>query len=165
MCVGAALRERGAAGEVDDVVDVRGAHDPLVVDRQVREQVVGVVVLEVVGADQVVVGHPGDGQQRRALELGVEQPVGEVDRARARGGKAHAELAGELRVAHRGHRADLLVADVDVADLASWRLRSASMNPLMPSPGRPKIVSTPQSIRRSRKRSEAVSGMCSAPCR
>src|SRR5919204_2945 len=42
---------------------------------------------------------------------------------------------------------------------SSSRLRSASMKPLMPSPGRPKIVSTPQSIRRWSMRSETVSAI------
>src|SRR3954469_112339 len=37
----------------------------------------------------------------------------------------------------------------------SWRTRRASMMPLMPSPGRPKTVSTPQSIRVSMSMSDA----------
>jgi hypothetical protein len=112
---GGAARQRGAAGEVEHVVDVLGAHDPLVVDGEVREQVVAVVVLQVMGADQVVVGHAADREERHTLESRVEQAVGEVDRARARGGEADPELAREPRIADRRHRPDLLVADVDVA--------------------------------------------------
>src|SRR3954451_10359524 len=57
--------------------------------------------------------------------------------------------------AHREHRT------------FTWRMRSrwvrsAFHTPLIPSPGRPKIVSTPQSIRRSSSRSDAVSGMGAA---
>src|SRR4051794_10104132 len=39
---------------------------------------------------------------------------------------------------------------------SSWRFRSASMMPLMPSPGIPKMVSTPQSIRFSTRISAPV---------
>src|SRR5919197_4984441 len=45
---------------------------------------------------------------------------------------------------------------------SSSRARSASMKPLMPSPGRPKIVSTPQSVSRSRIKSETVVAI--SPC-
>jgi hypothetical protein len=91
---GDAVGERRAAGEVEHVVDVLGAHDPLVVGGEVAVEVVGVEVLQVVGADEVVIGHPRDGQERHALEAGAEQPVGQVDGAGARGGEADAELAG-----------------------------------------------------------------------
>src|SRR4030095_15488292 len=40
--------------------------------------------------------------------------------------------------------------------IRSWRVRSASMIPLMPSPGRPKTTSTPQSCRVSIRMSAAV---------
>src|SRR5438128_905639 len=41
----------------------------------------------------------------------------------------------------------------------SWCVRKDSMIPLIPSPGRPKIVSTPQSMRRSIRTSAAVVDM------
>src|SRR4051794_30580078 len=40
--------------------------------------------------------------------------------------------------------------------MCSWRVRSASINPLMPSPGKPKTTRTLQSIRRSISSSAAV---------
>src|SRR5690348_12395899 len=46
--------------------------------------------------------------------------------------------------------------------ILSWRLRSASKTPLIPSPGIPKIVSTPQSIKLSTRTSPAVCVMPSA---
>ena len=110
------MGEGRAAGQVHHVLDVLWPHHALVVEREVREQVVGVEVLEVVGADQVVVCHPADREQRRAVHTRVEQAVGQVDRAGTGGGEADAELAGELRVAHGRHRTDLFVAHVDVAD-------------------------------------------------
>src|SRR5689334_5222250 len=45
----------------------------------------------------------------------------------------------------------------------SWRVRSASMIPLLPSPGNPKMTDTPQSIRRSMSRSETVWAIDEAP--
>src|SRR5690348_6320883 len=41
----------------------------------------------------------------------------------------------------------------------SWFVRSASKIPLMPSPGKPKIVSTPHSMRRSMSKSAVVLAM------
>src|SRR5919201_2761779 len=43
--------------------------------------------------------------------------------------------------------------------MRSWRVRSASMIPLMPSPGRPKTTSTSQSSKVSINTSAAVSAM------
>src|SRR5271165_5836839 len=40
--------------------------------------------------------------------------------------------------------------------MRSWCVRNASMNPLMPSPGRPKITSTPQSMSRSNSTSAVI---------
>ena len=58
----AALGERGAAGEVDDVLDVRRAHDPRVVDRDIHEQLVELDILLGVRVHQVVELHAGDRQ-------------------------------------------------------------------------------------------------------
>ncbi len=68
-------------------------------------------------ADQIVVGHAGDGQHRRLLHLGVQQAVNQVHCAGRRGREAHAELAGELRVADGGHGRHFFVPHVDVAHL------------------------------------------------
>nr|WP_202911390.1 hypothetical protein [Ornithinicoccus soli] len=92
-------------------------HDPLVVERHVVEHVVDVHVLQVARADQVVVGHACDGEDRRLLDAGVQHAVEQMRGARAAGGEADAELAGERGVPDRRHRGDLLVSDMDVADL------------------------------------------------
>jgi hypothetical protein len=109
--------QRRADGVVDGVQGMLRPHDPLVVDGDVVEHVVGVDVLQVGRADQVVVGHPGDRQDRRLLDLRVQQPVEHVHRARRGGGEADAELAGELRVPDGRHRGHFLVPHVDVAQL------------------------------------------------
>src|ERR1700704_1616842 len=43
--------------------------------------------------------------------------------------------------------------------ILSWRFRSASIIPLIPSPGRPKMTRTPQSMRRSANTSDVVRAM------
>jgi len=42
--------------------------------------------------------HPGDGEHGRAIELGVVQPVQQMDPAGAGGREADAELAGVLGI-------------------------------------------------------------------
>ena len=139
-----AARQRG----VDQRCDVRGAEDLLVVDGDVLEQRQQVDFLLIVRADQVVVRLAGDREHRRAVHLGVVQAVQQVDGAGARGGEADAEPAGVLRIAAGHERRGFLVAHLDER-MRSCRVRSASMMPLMPSPGRPKTTCTPQSISRS----------------
>src|SRR5262249_45704516 len=48
-------------------------------------------------------------------------------------------------------------------EIESWRIRSASMMPLIPSPGRPKITRTPHSISRSASTSAAVRAIVATP--
>ena len=58
-------------------------------------------------------GLADDRHHRHMVELGVVQPVEQVDRARARGRRAHAEPAGELGVADRLEGGHLLVPGLD----------------------------------------------------
>ena len=86
------------------------------------------------------------------VQFGVVEPIQQVNAARTRRSQADAQPAREPWRTRTGH---------DDRCRSSWRtwtkriwswceLRSASMMPLIPSPGRPKIsVSTPQSMRRS----------------
>jgi hypothetical protein len=58
-----------------------------------------------------------DRDDRRVVELGVVEAVAQVDRPRARGGHADADLARELRVGAGGERRELLVAHLHELDL------------------------------------------------
>ena len=116
----ATLRDGGSHSEVDEVDNVRRAHDPLVEDGDVLEQVIQVDVLLVQGSDQVVVGHAGEGQDRRLVHLGVIQTVQQVDRTRAGGRQAHPEAARELGIAAGHERRRLLVTDMHEPDLPSF---------------------------------------------
>jgi hypothetical protein len=81
--------------------------------RDVLEQRLEVDLLLVARAER----HPrllaDDRDHRRVVELGVVEPVEEVDRPGARGRHAHADLARQLRVPGRGEGRDLLVARLD----------------------------------------------------
>ena len=62
-------------------------------------------------------GLADDGHHRLMVQLGVVQPVQQVDRPRPRGGHAHPDLAGELGVPARHERRHLLMAGLDEPQL------------------------------------------------
>ena len=70
--------------EVDQRRDLRRVGDHHVVLGDVLEQLLQVHLLLVAGAEQRRLLHAGDRQHRRVVELGVVQPVEQVDAARAR---------------------------------------------------------------------------------
>ena len=67
----------------------------------IREQPRVVDVLLREGVGEVVVRQAGDGEHRRAVELGVVEAGQQVQAAGAGGREAAAEPAGPLRVARR----------------------------------------------------------------
>jgi hypothetical protein len=111
-----AVGERGAAGHVDHVLHMRGAHDALIELRHIGEHFVELHVLLRIGADEVVVLQAGDGEHGLAVELGVVKPVQEMQAAGPGSGEAHAELAGVFRVPAGHERRGLLVSHLDEAD-------------------------------------------------
>ena len=66
-----------------------------------REQALGVGLLEVAGADLGRGDVRGDGEHRRAAAVGVVEPLDEVGVAGAAGSRAHREPAGDLRLGRR----------------------------------------------------------------
>jgi hypothetical protein len=68
------------------------------------------------------------------------------------------EPAGKFRVAAGGEGRGFLVSHLDEAD-PSWRLRKASMMPLIPSPGMRNTVSGPPANRVATKMSLAAAFM------
>ena len=121
------LRERHVHGDVDDHGagaagggDVEGlVHDARQVggvldqvgvldDRQGHAGDVG--LLEGVGADEVAAHLPGDGDERRRVQIGGGDAGHQVGRAGTAGGGAHADLAGGAGVAVGRVRGALLVA-------------------------------------------------------
>ena len=117
----AAIRKRGAAGQIGDVFHVGRAHDALVEDGDVHEELVERDVLLRIGADQVVKLQAGDRQHRLAVELGVVESVQQMNAARTRGRQANAELAGELRISAGHEGGGFFVAHLNEADLVLVR--------------------------------------------
>ena len=150
-----------ADGQVHQGGDLDRDTDHLVVLGHVDEQLLERHLLLVAGAQHLGLLHAGDGQHRRMVELGVVEPVEQVDGAGARGGQADAEAPGRLGVPGGHEGGGLLVVHEDEADPVLLR-RRPSMIPLMPSPGRPKMVSTPQSISRSMSASDAIFDMAAS---
>ncbi len=97
------------------------AHDPVVVDADVDEQLVEFHVLLRVRVDKIVELQAGDGQHGLAVELCVVEAVEEMDAAGPGSGKADAEPAGPFGIGagHEGGR--LLVADLHEPDLVLLR--------------------------------------------
>ncbi len=123
-----APRQRGLDRLVDDVLDVRWTHDPLIVLGDVHVELVEIDVLLIVSADQIVERVAGDGEYRLAIALRVVQAVEEMDAARSRGREADAEASGVLGVAAGGEGSCLLVADLNEGDFLptfSQRLEDA----------------------------------------
>src|SRR5690606_33220867 len=90
----------GAERPVDQVGQLLGHHDRLAeVGGDVLVQAREVHFLLVGAAHGAAVGLPDQRHHRHVVQLGVVQPVQQVDGAGAGGGRAHAGLAGELRVA------------------------------------------------------------------
>jgi hypothetical protein len=114
---GLAIGEGGAAGDLDDILDVRGAHHAGVVGAGIGEDFVELDILLGAGGDQIVMLEAGDRQHRHMVHLRVVNAVQEVDSAGSRRREADAEPSGELRIAHRRQRRRLLVPHLHEADL------------------------------------------------
>ncbi len=95
------MSKSGPDRQIRNIPGVGRAHHPLVEVAGVFEGALLVDILQEVGADHIVVGHAGDGDQGRLLHLGVVHAVEHVDRAGPRGAYTHRRLAGELGVPDR----------------------------------------------------------------
>ena len=93
-----------------------GTVDHLVVLGDIHEQLVEWHLLLVAGAQHLGLLHPGDGQHRRVVELGVVQTVQQMDRAGPRCGQAHPEPPGRLGVGGRHEGGGFFVLHEHEAD-------------------------------------------------
>jgi hypothetical protein len=73
-----AISQGRAAGQIHNIFDVGGSHNPFVVLRHINKELVECDILLRVGANQVVKLKTGDGQNRSAIELGVIESVEEM---------------------------------------------------------------------------------------
>ncbi len=114
---GGRRRERRADGVVEHERELLGRGEGLdVLPAHVLEQGGQVDLLQVAAAQGGGDHLPDDRDHRLAVELRVVEAVEEVDRARALGRQAHADLARVLGVAGRHERRHLLVPRRDELD-------------------------------------------------
>src|SRR3954466_12072223 len=111
----AATGERGPARDADQVLNVQGTHDTRRIQRNILEQLAVVDVLLRIGVDQIMKRQTRDGDDRRAIGLGIIKAVQQMSAAGPRRSKTAAEPAGCLGVGtcHEGRR--LLMTDLDKA--------------------------------------------------
>ena len=102
---------RGAHGDVHQCGQLRRVVDHLVVDRDVLVEPVEVHFLLVAGAQHRGFLHASDGQHRHVIQLGVVEPVQQVDATWTRRGQADADLPRGLGVGGRHERGRLFVMD------------------------------------------------------
>ncbi len=109
-----ALGQRDAHRAIDEMRHLLHRHRDLhELGRDVLEQRQQVDLLLVMAPERHPLLLADDGQHRRMVELGVIEPVEQVDRARPRGRHAHPYLTGELGVRARREGRELLVASLD----------------------------------------------------
>jgi hypothetical protein len=121
-----ARRPRDLDRAVDQVRDLAGRHRDLdVVARDVLEERAEVDLLLVARAQREALLLTDDRDHRLMVELGVVEPVEEVDRARPGGREADPDLAAELGVGARHERRELLMGGLDELDLLAVLVKAA----------------------------------------
>src|SRR5687767_3042024 len=105
----ASLRQRCAASLVREVFYVIGSHHALVEDTCIDEKLIELHILLGEGPDQIVIMQTGESQHRLAVELGIVQPIEEMDAAGSRCGKTHTKSARVFRIGARHQRGRFLV--------------------------------------------------------
>jgi hypothetical protein len=97
---------------------VRWTHQPLIVNRDILVEIILIDVLQIMRADEVVVGHAGDGEDGRAINLSIIKAVEQVDRSRRGSGEADAQSTAEFGVSTGGQRRRFLVSAMDITNAA-----------------------------------------------
>lgn len=151
----AAIGKRCPTLQIGDGLKMFDPHDARVVSGDASEQLVEFDVLLRMSTEQVVVAKPGCRQDRRAIELGVVKsfrrsipPGPDVARHTPRR-PVNFAYAQAMKAAASSC---LTLTKRTVSCFRS----SASTTPLIPSPGSPKTVSTPQAPNLSMRMSAAV---------
>src|SRR5579883_451948 len=112
----APVGERSTAGELDDILDVARAHYARVVDADIHEELVELHVLLRERLEQVVELETGDRQDRLTVELGVIEPIEEVNAAGSGGGDADAQPTGPFGVGASVERRRFLMPNLNEPD-------------------------------------------------
>src|SRR3569623_1179834 len=105
----------GAVGNVAHLCVA--AHHLYIVARHVLEQRYQIDFLLIVAAESRQLLLADDGDHGLVIELGVVKSVQQMNRARARGGEAHADFAGELGVCASHERSHLFMTRLHESDI------------------------------------------------
>ena len=92
-----------ADSEIGDALHVGAAHDSLVIDRDIDEELVQRDVLLCKGTDKVAMLQAGDREDRCMVHLRVVETIQKMNATWAGGCDTNAQLAGELRIG-AGHK-------------------------------------------------------------
>jgi len=103
----------GAHGDVEDARHLFGDTDHLAVVAALFEEILGMSLLEVVGADLRAGDVGGDGEYGHAVAMAVEETIDEVKVAGAAACSADCEGASEMGIGSGGECGGLFVAHVD----------------------------------------------------
>src|SRR5262249_7656465 len=102
---------------LQDMAHLVGVLDHLAVVTALGKEVLGVGLLEVAAANLRAGNVSGDGDDGDAVSVAIVESIDEVHVAGAAAARAGGQLSGEVCVGPGGEGGDLLVPDVDPADL------------------------------------------------
>jgi hypothetical protein len=103
------------------------SRDELAIVAAFLEQPLRVSLLKIAGTDFPRRNVRRDGEHRYTRALAIEEPIDEVQIARATTPRAHREITGQMRLGARRERRDFLMPDMDPLDraLPSYRVGQA----------------------------------------
>jgi hypothetical protein len=110
------IAERRPTGTIGNDHRMLGTGHFYIVKRDVLHDSRGIDALLVAHADQVVKGDAGQGEDGRAVEVRIVEPVQEMDCARSSGSHAHSKPSSVLGDARRHESGGFLVPYTDVTD-------------------------------------------------
>src|SRR5690349_14339562 len=111
------ISKGGAACQLGDILNMRRPHYTGVVNADVHEQLVELDILLGVGMQEVVELQTRDRKHWLTIELGVVEPVQQMNPAGARSRNANPELPGPFRICARHEGGSLLVSHLDKTNL------------------------------------------------
>lgn len=99
--------------EIGHAFHMGSAHDSLVVDRHIHEELIQCYVLLGKRTNQIAVLKSCDRKNRSMIHLRVVEPIQEMNTAGTGGGNTHPELAREFRVGARHKGSSLFMPHVN----------------------------------------------------
>ena len=124
----AVISHSSSTSQVGDVLYVRGTHDSLIENSNIREKFVEGYILLRVGSDEIVELQSSDRQHRLGVELGIVETIQQMDTAGTRRGETDSQLSCEFGIATCHESSSLFVPHLNKSNLvlvSSKRLHDA----------------------------------------